>query len=70
MRELITNTVQKLRTEKGITQEEFAQKVDVSRQTVIAIEKGNYTPSVLLALKISQFFKAPVEHIFKVVYEK
>jgi putative transcriptional regulator len=66
----ILNTVNTLRTEKGITQEELAEKVQVSRQTVIAIEKGSYTPSILLALKISKFFNMPVEKVFKIAYEK
>ena len=70
MKEHILNKVNKLRTEKGITQEEFAEKIGVSRQTVIAIEKGNYTPSILLALKIAGFFKTPVEKIFSIYYEK
>ncbi len=60
----VTNIVQKIRTEKGLTQEELADKVGVSRQTVIAIEKGNYTPSVLLALKIARTFRLSVEDIF------
>lgn len=47
-----------------MTQEELATKVGVSRQTIIAIEKGNYVPSVLLSLKIAQFFKQPLEDIF------
>jgi putative transcriptional regulator len=51
---------------KGWTQEELAEKLDVSRQTVIAIEKGNYTPSVLLALKIAKVFKQPIEDIFSI----
>ena len=59
-----------LRNKKGVTQEELAEKLQVSRQTIIAIEKGNYTPSVLLALKIASFFKLPVENIFKISYEK
>lgn len=59
-----------LRTEKGLTQEEFASAVGVSRQTVISIEKGNYTPSVLLAIKIAELFEQPVEKIFSIVYEK
>ena len=66
MLEHISNEVNKLRTEKCITQEKLAEKVQVSRQTIIAIEKGNYTPSVLLALKIAGFFKMPVENIFKI----
>jgi len=56
--------------EKGLTQEELAERAGVSRQTIIAIEKGNYTPSVLLALKISSIFKLSVENIFKVAYER
>lgn len=62
--ETVTNIVQKLRTNRGLTQEELADRAGVSRQTVIAIEKGNYTPSVLLALKIARIFKVPVEDIF------
>jgi putative transcriptional regulator len=70
MVELISNNVNILRMEKGITQEELAEKVQVSRQTIIAIEKGSYTPSVLLALKISKFFNMSVEKVFKITYEK
>lgn len=70
MSECILNKVNKLRTQKNITQEELAERLQVSRQTIIAIEKGNYTPSVLLALKIANFFKLPVENIFKISYEK
>jgi putative transcriptional regulator len=66
----ISNTVQKMRTDAGVTQEELAEKVGVSRQTVIAIERGRYTPSVLLALKIARHFKVPVETIFSIAYEK
>jgi len=47
-----------------MTQEELAHALGVTRQTIIAMEKGNYTPSVLLALKIAQFFKKRVESIF------
>ena len=70
MREYISNQVNKLRTDKDVTQEELAEKLQVSRQTIIAIEKGNYTPSILLALKISKFFNLPIEKIFKISYEK
>ncbi len=70
MKEVIKNEVSKLRSDMGVTQEDLAKKVDVSRQTIIAMEKGNYTPSILLALKISNFFKVPVEKIFKISYEK
>lgn len=70
MREYITNQVNKFRTERQVTQEEFAQAVGVSRQTIIAIEKGKYTPSVMLSLKIAKYFGLPVEDIFSIKYEK
>lgn len=70
MQEYISNEVNTLRTQKCITQEELGALLHVSRQTIIAIEKGNYTPSVLLALKIAHFFNLPVEHVFKISYEK
>ncbi len=69
-KEIIKNNVYKLRVENNITQEDLALKVNVSRQTIIALEKGNYTPSILLALKIASFFKVSVEKIFNIHYEK
>ncbi|RJR14715.1 transcriptional regulator [Candidatus Microgenomates bacterium] len=62
----VINHVFELRTQKGVTQEELADAVGVTRQTIIAIEKGNYTPSVLLAINIAQFFESSVEKIFVV----
>lgn len=70
MSEYIKNEVGKLRMQVGATQEDLANKVSVSRQTIIALEKGNYTPSILLALKIAGYFKMPVEKVFKISYEK
>ena len=70
MRDYVNNRVFELRKEKGVTQEEFAKNLGVSRQTVIAIEKGNYIPSLLLGLKIAKFFKKPVEEMFIYTYEK
>lgn len=70
MRKYIISDVHTLRMKKGVTQEDLATAVGVSRQTIIAIEKGNYTPSVHLALKISHFFNTPVESLFKITYEK
>ena len=64
MSEHIKNEVHRFRTARGVTQEQLADTVGVSRQTIIAIEKGNYTPSVLLALKIARYFKEPVDTIF------
>lgn len=48
----------------GLTQEELAQKVHVSRQTIHAIEAGKYVPSTVLALRMARLFKKPVEEIF------
>lgn len=70
MSETVNNSVQMCRTSAGLTQEDLATAVGVSRQTIIAIEKGNYVPSVLLALKIAETFKKPVEDIFIIAYEK
>ena len=70
MKEIIENNVQTLRRSKKVTQEELAEALAVSRQTVIAIERGNYTPSVLLALKIAEYFQTPLEKIFNIAYEK
>lgn len=69
MAEKIKNEVFSLRSKMGITQEVLAEHMKVSRQTIIAIEKGNYTPSILLALKLAGFFNTPVEKIFKISYE-
>jgi len=66
MKESIKNHVYELRTKAGVTQEALAEAVGVTRQTIIAIEKGNYTPSVFLALKISRFFKKAVKEIFSI----
>lgn len=70
MKEIMRNQVQKLRNDKALTQEDLATAVGVSRQTIIAIEKGNYTPSIVLGIKLAKFFKVCVEDIFKITYEK
>lgn len=69
MNEMISNKVNAYRQKSGITQEALAEKVGVTRQTIIAIEKGNYTPSVLLALKLAEVFSASVEDVFQISYE-
>jgi putative transcriptional regulator len=66
VKDTVRNTVYELRTKQGITQEALADALGVSRQTVIAIERGNYAPSILLALKIGAFFKMPIERIFTI----
>lgn len=66
MGETVVNHIETRRRQIGVTQETLAGAVGVTRQTIIALEKGNYVPSVLLALKIAQYFREPVEKIFKV----
>ncbi|PIR97689.1 MAG: transcriptional regulator [Candidatus Doudnabacteria bacterium CG10_big_fil_rev_8_21_14_0_10_41_10] len=61
----MVNNIRKFRLEKEIRQEDLADAVGVSRQTIVAIEKGNYEPSLLLALKLSQYFKRNIEDLFK-----
>lgn len=64
----VANTVREKRTGLKMTQDALAEKVQATRQTIIAIEKGNYVPSVLLALKIADALGCKVEELFR--YEK
>jgi putative transcriptional regulator len=65
VREKVGNRVRTLRFFQGeMTQEELATKVGVARQTIIAIEKGKYNPSVALAIKIARVFGVSVEEVF------
>lgn len=66
---VIKNKVHDCRGKLGLTQEQLAEKVGVTRQTIIAIERGNYTPSVLLALKLAEVFSVSVESLFSIAYE-
>lgn len=70
MKTVVQNHVYDFRSKQGITQEALAVAVGVSRQTIIAIEKGKYTPSVELALQIALFFETTVEKLFYIQYEK
>nr|WP_314610835.1 helix-turn-helix transcriptional regulator [uncultured Lachnoanaerobaculum sp.] len=62
------NKLDKLRKIKGLTQEEFAKELRVSRQTVSAIENGKYNPSLDLAFEIALYFNMTIEEVF--TYEK
>jgi putative transcriptional regulator len=59
------NNVKVVRKSKGLTQEELAQLLGVSRQTVISIESRRYIPSTVLSLKISKFLDRKVEELFE-----
>lgn len=65
MKEKVINQVKKFRLEQGLTQEELAKKVGVSRQSIISIEQGRYIPSLPLALKLSKLFQCPTDEIFQ-----
>lgn len=62
------NKLEEIRKQHGITQEELAEKLEVSRQTIGSLENGRYNPSILLAFKISKLFNLSIEEIF--VYEE
>ncbi|HOA25768.1 MAG: helix-turn-helix transcriptional regulator [Aggregatilineales bacterium] len=59
------NRLKLLRTERGLTQAEVADRLGVSRQTVHAIEVGKYDPSLPLAFKIARLFERRIEEIFE-----
>ncbi len=60
----IQSRVHVLRAERRITQEELAQAIGVTRGTVVAIEKGNYNPTLELVFKLSLFFNTEIKNIF------
>ena len=65
----INNNIRKLRFHNNeMTQQELADKTGVTRQTIVAIEKGKYSPSLELAFRIALVFKLPLEEVFS--YEK
>lgn len=62
------NNLRELRNQHSLTQEDLANLLEVSRQTVISIESGRYNPSLELAFKMSAVFELPIEKIF--LYEE
>ncbi len=61
----IQNNIRRLRFNAGeMTQQELADRVRVSRQTIVAIEKGNYSPSLELAFRFAHVFNTPLEEVF------
>ena len=64
----LRNKLDKLRKIKGLTQEEFANELRVSRQTISAIENGKYNPSLYLEFEIALYFNMTIEEVF--TYEK
>lgn len=62
------NRLEEIRKAKGIKQEELANALEVSRQTVGSLENGRYNPSIILAFKIARFFNVSIEEVF--IYEE
>lgn len=62
------NRLEELRKEKGVRQEELAEILEVSRQTIGSLENGRYNPSIMLAFKIARYFGMSIEDIF--IYEE
>lgn len=62
------NRLEALRKQRGISQEQLADALEVSRQTIGSLENGRYNPSILLAFKIAHYFDLPIEEIF--IYEE
>ena len=64
----LKNRLEELRKARGLRQEELAEALEVSRQTIGSLENGRYNPSILLAFKIARFFGTTIEDIF--IYEE
>ena len=62
------NRLEELRKARGMTQEELAEALEVSRQTVGSLENGRYIPSILLAFRIARLFETTIEEVF--LYEE
>ena len=71
MARAVSNRVRELRQRgEGMTQQQLAEAVGVSRQTIIAIESGRYSPSLEVALKIARSFNQPVDSVFQLVADE
>ncbi len=65
MKKQLTNQLKEQRTAAGLTQQDLARTAGVSRQSIISIERGRYTPSLPLALKLAAIFGCTVEELFR-----
>ncbi|MBW4083054.1 helix-turn-helix transcriptional regulator [Paenibacillus sp. S150] len=59
------NKLEAIRKQHGIKQEELAEALEVSRQTICSLENGRYNPSIILAFKLARYFKLRIEDIFQ-----
>jgi putative transcriptional regulator len=65
---LMKNRIKELRANKDLTQDQLAEQLEVSRQTIISLERERYNPSIILAFKLAQIFNCKIEDIF--IYEE
>jgi putative transcriptional regulator len=69
MGEEVSNWIKDYRIKLNLTQDELAQAVGVSRQSIISIERGRYTPSLYLALRFAQYFSCSLDELFELNQE-
>jgi putative transcriptional regulator len=67
MEYVLKNRLKEFRARDGLNQTELAKLAEVSRQTISLIERGEYTPSVVIAMRIAQIFNENVENVFQLV---
>ena len=66
----LSNTLRELRAQRNMTQQELADAIGVTRQTVIAIELDKYSPSLETAFRIAQVFGVPLEQVFQYAWKR
>ncbi len=60
----IENTIQECRNGKGLTQQELADEIGITRATIVALERGSYNPSLELAFRLAKFFNKKIDELF------
>ena len=63
----LSNCVREFRKKHEMTQAELAERTDVTRQTIVALEAGAYVPSLTFAMRLASVFKCPIEKLFRLV---
>jgi putative transcriptional regulator len=65
---MVKNKIREIRARHHLTQDDLAERLEVSRQTIISLEKERYNPSIILAFKLARVFSCQIEDIF--IYEE
>ena len=61
---MLNNNIARFRAEHGLSQQQLADEINVSRKTISTVETGRFTPSVIIALRLAERFGVPVEEVF------